>query len=813
MSSTPTPLAVLAPLLLFFIDASAQETMSTDVAGEDVAAAVALPARDLPPVPLDERTWLDTSIPIPGRVEALIAAMALEEKAAQMMATWQKNGQWVYDAEADLALRPDSLARYFPHGIGQVTRPSEAAGGTDAATTVELTNRIQRYFIEQTRLGIPVIFHEESLHGLASAGGTSFPQPIALAGSFDTALVRRIYDRASAETRSRGGHQVLSPVLDICRDPRWGRVEETYGEDPHVAASTGAAAVRGFQGGRDYDGADSMHVIATLKHLTGHGVPESGTNIGPTFIAERQLREVFMRPFERVIAAERPGALMASYNEIDGVPSHANRWMLVDVLRDEWGFEGFVVSDYFALRELATGSPTLEHRLARDDREAAALGIDAGVNIELPNPDVYLAIPALVRDGIVEESRLDELLRPMLAAKFELGLFERPYRDPARAIDGDASARALAREAGAKSIALLQNDDARLPLDPAAGLRIAAVGPNMDRQLLGGYSGKPNFNVTVLDGLREAFGADKVTYAEGVGITTTSGWAQDSVAFPTEADDRAGIAEAVAAAAAADVIVVAIGGNEQTSREAWAKTHLGDRPTLQLVGRQNELIDALAATGKPIVALLFGGRPLAIQNVLDKSDAVLQCWYLGQETGGAVADVLTGAVNPSAKLAISMPRSAGHIPVYYAAKPSARRGYLADETSALFPFGHGLSYTTFEVGAPVLPEPDIAPGDDFAVEVEVANTGEVAGAEVVQVYVRDEFASVTRPVRQLVGFRRVELAPGERQTVSIPVRGDDLGLYDRDMVFGVEPGEFTVFAGTSSRLEDLQSTTLRVGME
>ena len=757
-----------------------------------------------------ERPWLDANLPTEARVTALLAAMTLEEKAAQMRSAWRKKPEWMY-RPGDLALRPDSLRAHFPHGLGQVTRPSDGFGG-DLLTreqTIDLTNRLQRYFVEETRLGIPVFFHEEALHGFAAQGGTSYPQPIALAGSFDTAMVREVFRQIAGEVRSFGAHQVLTPVLDVCRDPRWGRVEETYGEDPFLVAEIAKAAVGGFQGTRDYDGRDSARVLATLKHLTGHGIPEGGNNIGPAFISRRLLREVFLYPFKTVIEAERPGSLMASYNEIDGVPSHANRWMMREWLRGEAGFEGFVVSDYFALRELHESDAQASHHVARDAYEACVLGLRTGINIELPDGDVYLEIPRVVRDGAVDEAVLDELLRPMLAAKFEFGLFEQPYAVARAPSERELQrARDLARTAAVQSMVLLQNRDDRLPLRKTEGLRIAAIGPNMDRELLGGYSGKPLRNVTVLQGLRDSY--DDVAYAKGVSITTTSGWGQDSVAFPSYDADEAMIREAEAVAKTADVIVLAIGGNEQTSREAWADNHLGDRPTLELVGRQNDLVDRLAATGKPIVALVFGGRPLALQNVLAKCDAVIQCWYLGQETGVAVSNVLQGRVSPSAKLAISFPRSAGHIPAYYSKKPSADRGYLADETSALLPFGHGLTYSSFDVSAPRLNKTTISPTEGATVSVDVTNTGAMRAAEVVQLYIRDEFATVTRPIRELKGFARVSLAPGERRTVQIPILPRDLSMYDIDMDYVVEPGDFTIMTGTSSDPTQLQSTTLTV---
>ncbi len=766
-------------------------------------------SRVLAQAPHADRPWLAPGMPTDARVEALIAAMTLEEKAAQMVSAWRQKPLYIYDDE--LALKPASMTARFPHGLGQVTRPSDGFGPVGLLSqkqTIDLTNAIQRHFVERTRLGIPTFFHEEALHGFAARGATSYPQPIALAGTFDPALVREVFTEVASEVRAYGAHQVLSPVLDVCRDPRWGRVEETYGEDPYLAGEIGKASVGGFQGGRDWTGRDSNHVMATLKHLTGHGVPEGGNNIGPAFISERYLREVFMYPFKEVIATEKPVSLMASYNEVDGIPSHANVWMLRDVLRGEMGFEGYVVSDYFALRELNESAAQASHHVAKDAYEATVLGLRAGVNIELPDADVYPSIVQVVRDGKVAESVVDSLLRPMLKAKFDMGLFENPYKSYVDIQPTVDAARPLARRAATQSMVLLQNRGGRLPLSGTPS--VAAIGPNMDRSLLGGYSGEPTYEESVLAGLRAAMGADRVSYAQGCYITTTSGWGNDSVGFATPEQDEALIEEAVAVAKTQDIIIVAIGGNEQTSREAWATNHLGDRTSLELIGRQNELIDRLAATGKPIVALVFGGRPLALQHVLDKCDAVIQCWYLGQETGGAVADVLTGVANPSGKLAISFPRSVGHIPAHYGRKPSARRGYLADSTSALFPFGYGLSYTSFSVSAPTLSASTIGRDGSVAIAARVTNTGKVAGAEVVQLYIRDLYSSVTRPVLELKGFERVELAPGESTVVNFELSPRHLAFYDVDMAFVVEPGAFEVYVGTSSRYGDLKKVSFEV---
>jgi beta-glucosidase len=728
-----------------------------------------------------------------------------------MLGIWRQKD----DALVDAAGRFDEAkaeARFKDgHGLGQVGRPSDAGGGLTARQNAELTNAIQRFFVERSRLGIPVIFHEECLHGQAAPESTSFPQPIGLAATFDPDLVERLYAMTAAEARARGTHQALTPVVDVAREPRWGRVEETFGEDPYLAGRMGVAAVRGFQGDATFR--DKKHVVATMKHFAAHGQPESGINCAPANVSMRVMREVFLPPFQQAIQEGGALSVMPSYNEVDGVPSHANRWLIQDVLRGEWGFRGFTVSDYFAIRELCERPELYGHHLARDRREAAALAAMTGVDIELPDPDCYPFLVELVREGAIEESLLDERVRPMLRAKFQLGLFDDPYVDPdaAERIVRDPSHRELALEAARKTITLLKNEDGLLPIDPTRIRSIAVIGPNADREMLGGYSGRPLHTSTVLQGIRDRAPAGlEVVYHEGCKITIGGSWAADEVVPSDPDEDRRMIAEAATVAARADVIVLAIGDNEQTSREAWMLNHLGDRTSLDLVGRQDELVDAMAATGKPIVALLFSGRPASVRNLVEKAGAILELWYLGQESGRAIADVVFGDVNPGGKLPITIPRSVGHVPAYYNHKPSARRGYLFDSVEPLFPFGFGSSYTTFEISNVRVERTEIDPGESTRVLADVANTGARAGDEVVQLYIRDVVSSVTRPIKELKGFRRVSLKPGERTTVAFDVTPAHLALWDIEMQYRVEPGEFRLMVGTSSRSEDLQTATLRV---
>ena len=755
--------------------------------------------------------YQDRALAPEKRAKDVLSRMTLDEKAAQMTCVWRKKADTLVDADGDFDPEKAKAAFRRGHGIGQVGRPSDAGKGKDARGTAELTNAIQRFFVENSRLGIPVIFHEECLHGHAAIDATSFSQPIGLGATFDPELIERLFTMTALEARVRGTHQALTPVVDVAREPRWGRVEETYGEDPYLVSRMAIAAVRGFQGDGSFR--DKTRVIATLKHFAAHGQPESGTNCAPVNVSERVLRETFLYPFKEAIQQGGAISVMASYNEIDGVPSHANRWLLRDVLRKEWGFQGFVVSDYYAITELNYREDVRGHSVAKDHKEACALAVAAGVNIELPEPECYSHLVELVKKGVLKESQLDELVRPMLLWKFRMGLFDDPYVDPekAAAVVGCDAHRELALEAACKTITLLKNDRGVAPVDASRLRTIAVIGPNADRALLGGYSSVPKHNVTVLEGIRAKVGERvKVLYSEGCKITGPGSWYEDPVTESDPAEDRRQIAEAVKVAEQADVIVLAMGGNELTSREAWSWTHLGDRPSLNLIGRQEELIEALARTGKPLIAVVFNGRPLAIQALNRHAAAIFECWYLGQETGGAVAEVLFGDFNPGGKLPITIPRSAGHLPAFYNYKPTARRGYLFDDVTPLYAFGFGLSYTSFEISDVRLAKTSIRKDASTRVAAQLTNNGKRAGSEVVQMYIRDRVSSVTRPVKELKGFRRVFLKPGETATVEFDITPELLSFYDIDMNYVVEAGEFEIMVGNSSRDSDLKTVVLTV---
>jgi beta-glucosidase len=768
-------------------------------------SAVAVSSRKAAPA------YKNASLPSARRVKDLLSRMTLEEKAAQMMCVWQSKAQTMLDDAGNFNFKKAKKSFRDGRGLGQVGRPSDAGGGKKARSMAELTNAIQKFFLENSRLGIPVMFHEECLHGHAAPDGTSFPQPIALGATFNPALVESLFTMTALEARLRGAHHALTPVVDVAREPRWGRVEETYGEDPYLVSRLGIAAVRGFQGDATFRG--KQHVLATLKHFVGHGQPESGMNCAPSNVSMRVLRETFLYTFKEALREAGAVTLMASYNEIDGLPSHASKWLLRDVLRKEWGFKGFVVSDYYAIWELGYRPDTHGHFVAKDKKESCRLAVEAGVNIELPDPDCYLHIVSQVKKGELKESQLDDLVAPMLFWKFEMGLFDDPYVDPDEAdrVVGCDEHRALALTAAHESITLLKNENNLAPFDLSKIKTIAVIGPNADRTLLGGYSGVPKQEVTVLEGIKAKAGKKvKVLYSEGCKITIGGSWSQDAVVPSDPVEDRKSIAEAVRVAKKADVIVLAIGGNEQTSREAWNLQHMGDRTSLDLIGRQEELVKAMVALGKPVVVFLFNGRPLSINYVAENVPVIYECFYLGQETGHAVADVLFGDYNPGGKLPISVPRSVGHLPVFYNYKPSARRGYLFDDVSPLYAFGYGLSYTSFAIQNPRLTNKKIRPDGSTQVLVDVTNTGKRAGAEVVQLYIRDLVSSATRPIKELKGFKKVWLKPGETTTVTLDITPGLLSFYEANMKYVVEPGDFEVMVGNSSRDADLQKLLLQV---
>jgi beta-glucosidase len=748
--------------------------------------------------------YKDANAPVEARVEDLLARMTLDEKIAQITAIWNRKAALLTPAgEFD----PAKARALYPAGIGHFVRPNDLHGAgeptpdqkpfRDARQTVALINAIQHFDMTDTRLQIPALFHEEGLHGYAARGATNFPEALALASTWDPQLLRRVFTVVAREIRARGVQLALAPVVDVARDARWGRIEETYGEDPYLVGELGVAAVKGFQGEKpplEY-GLEPGHVYATLKHMTGHGQPESGTNVGPAEISERTLREVFFPPFQAAISRAGAADVMPSYNEIDAVPSHANRWLLHDILRGEMGFKGAVVSDYEGIEQLVE-----IHHVEPDLESAAVRAMNAGVDFDLPDGEAYRLLPQALAAGRLTQGQIDEAVRRMLRMKFRAGLFENPYADASYAekITDNAEARALAVEVARKSVILLKNDGV-LPLHAEALKTLAVIGPNAAVAQLGGYSNVPRHTVSVLEGIRAKLGNRvRILTAEGVRITDTGDWYADKVTLAGRDENLRRIDEARQVARDADAIVLVVGTNAATSREAWAADHLGDRSDIGLIGQQKELAEALFALGKPVVVLLINGPPLSIPEVAEKANALVEGWYPGQEGGTAIADILFGDANPGGKLPLTVARALYQLPMFYNQKPSAHRGYLFGSKEPLFPFGFGLSYTTFDIGAPVLSAPQIHTNGSVTVSVNVRNSGKMAGDEVVQLYIHELVSSVTRPIKELKGFRRVTLEPGASTTVNFTLDSSALALWDKNMKHVVEPGAFEVMSGPDS---------------
>ena len=657
----------------------------------------------------------------------------------------------------------------------------------------KLTNDLQRIAVEESRLGIPILFGLDVINGY----WTTFPTSLAEASSFDPSVAEREGEVAAKEARSNGIRWTFTPMMDVCHEPRWGRIVEGMGEDPFLASTFAVAKIKGLQG--DDIGAEDR-IAACAKHFVAYGGAEGGRDYNTVDVSEALLRNHYLPPFKAAVEAG-VATVMASFNTISGVPAHGNSHTLTEVLRDEWGFDGFVVSDWDGIHEL------IPHGFAADDADAGALGLTAGVDMEMVSTTLVDNGKKLLRSGRIDEKRLDEAVARILRVKFALGLFDQPYTDEDSASDGPTTAtRAVAREVAGRSMVLLKNDGGALPLSRTVG-SVAVVGPYADsRDLQRGWSGPGAGTypaVTLRDGVAQAVPDAHVTYARGT---------------DEKGEDTGGIPEAVAAAKAAEVTVIAVGEPPGWVGEA------ASRSDISLPGGQEKLIAAVAATGKPFVVVLVNGHPLTVGDWVDDAPAVLEAWQPGVEGGNALADVLFGAVNPGGKLPVSFPRTAGQIPVYYNHENTGRpydpdnfftSKYLDLQHGARFVFGHGLSYTTFEVGEPRLSRSRISAhalrkGDTVQVSVPVRNTGKRAGDEVVQVYLHDPVASIVQPVRRLRGFKRVTLKAGESTTVRLELSGEDFGFWthDRDGRFVIERGTVDIHAGTSSAAKPKQTLTI-----
>ncbi|TDE09891.1 glycoside hydrolase family 3 N-terminal domain-containing protein [Jiangella asiatica] len=700
------------------------------------------------------------------RVDDLLARMTPAEKGQQLQMldrSWGDGESFLRDGRFDPATAAANLG---PDGHGSLSQRQDDASPHAYA---ESSNAVQRYLAEHTRLGIPALFIGETLHGLVGPAGTTvFPQAIGLAASWNPELLEQVGLATAREARAVGTHVGLSPVLDVCRDPRWGRLEETYGEDPFLVSRLGVAMVRGLQGG---DGA-GPGLVATVKHFAGHGAPQGGRDSAPSGHGREFLREFALPPFEAAVREAGAGGVMAAYSDWCYVPCNASHELLTEILRDEWGFGGFVIEDMGAIGFLHTA-----HAVAADTADAAVQALRAGVDQSFASALGPPVVDA-VRAGVLDEEVLDRAVRRVLRTKVELGLFEDPYVDAttADAVCDSPEHRALAREAARQSVVLLQNDGT-LPLRADLGT-IAVIGPNAGVAETGDYSGRNPDLVTPLAGIGARAGTGTaVLYTEGCPVVD-------------QPPDDAGIAAAARIAARADVAVVVVGGSAATSGE------IRDAGELDLTGRQDELIRAVHATGTPVVLVHIGGRPNTMEWAFDHVAAAVAAWNPGEEGGSALADVLFGDVAPSGKLPVQWPAATAQLPSTYDYMHTGRdeRGrYVNTPVAPRFPFGHGLSYTTFEYG-----EVGVEVGQDVTVTVEVTNTGDRDGVEVAQLYLRDLVASLKRPMRQLKAFRRVTLRAGEARRVVFTLSRDDLAFWNAAGERVVEPGEFAVMVGGDS---------------
>ncbi len=760
---------------------------------------------------METAPYRDPAQPMELRLDDLVGRMTVEEKLAQIGCVWSSR------LLADRAFDPMAARRLLARGIGQVTR---IGGATvlDPGQSAAFTNAVQRFLVEETRLGIPGLVHEESCAGYTAKGATCFPQAIGLAATFEPALVEAMTREIRIQMLAVGARHTLAPVLDVARDPRWGRLEETFGEDPWLVAQMGMAYVRGIQSDRLATG-----VAATGKHFAGYGASEGGLNWAPAHLGPRELRDVYVFPFEAAIREAGLATVMNGYHELDGVPCGCSQALLSDLLRDELGFDGAVVADYFTVDTLHG-----YHRVARDKGDAARRALEAGLDVELPALDCFGApLAEAIARGDVPIALVDRAVRRHLRLKLALGLFERPYVDAAAAplVFDTAPQRALARELARKSIVLLENTGDVLPLRRDIP-RIAVIGPSADsvRVLQGDYhypahleivfgaidehapapaAGEtPGVNladhfppmVSVLEGIRAAVApATEVVHARGCDLV---------------APGEEGFAAAIAAATGAAVAICCVGGKSGlvdgcTSGEAV------DRSTLGLPGVQQRLVEAIVATGTPTVVVLVDGRPLALPWIADHVPAVLHAWLPGEEGGHAVADVLFGAADPGGRLPVSMPHGVGQVPVFHGHKPSGARShwrgtYADGPTTPRFAFGHGRSYARFAYANLSISPAEAVADEVIEIACEVTNTAERPGEEVVQLYVRDDIGSVTRPVRELRGFTRVALAPGETVRVTFELAVRALAFHDVALRRVVEPGDTTVLIGASS--EDIRLT-------
>lgn len=754
--------------------------------------------------------YQDPGRPVSERVADLLARMTPEEKFAQMHGLWlilAENGE--HQERSDLidefagASAKAELAEQLKRGVGQITRPL----GThivEAHRGVRAANRLQKNLVEETRLGIPALFHEECLVGLLCKGATLFPSALNDGSTWDPALIKRAAQQVGKEARSIGCKQGLAPVLDVSRDVRWGRTEETFGEDPWLVGVMACAWVEGLQGER-------RDILATLKHYVGHSFSEGARNHAPVHLGFCELNDIFLLPFEMAVKLAHAGSVMPAYHDIDNQPGHSDHFLLTTLLREEWGFDGIIVADYGGVSLLHQ-----HHGVSHDAAESAALAFNAGLDVELPKGDCAHHLAQAVERGLISMAKVDEIVARVLAMKFRLGLFEQPYTDERTIELQSASARHVAREVATRSLTLLENNGI-LPLQGTP--KVAVVGPTADDPLalLSGYSFPVHLIIsdmleetsqvtTTLAALRQQLGEGNVRYAKGCHIIEKR--MAGAPVFPGDASgkpvqqspvstDLSLIPQAVRTAQESDLVIACV-GDLAGLFQCGTVGEGCDTDSLTLPGVQQQLLEALVATGKPVVVVMTGGRPYNLQGLETRVAAWMMAWAPGQEGGYAIADVLTGRAEPQGRLVVSVPKSAGAMPYYYNHKLKSGGTPLAFHFGSRYPFGYGLSWTRFDYAPVQLLTPEVAIDGEITLQVRVTNTGERSGSEVVQVYVRDNVASMVRPVQELKAFQRVELSPAESATLTFTLPVDMLNFTRRDGKRIVEPGEFELRVGASS---------------
>jgi beta-glucosidase len=712
---------------------------------------------DLPP-------YKQPNLPIEERVHDLVSRMTLEEKARQLdmyagIPDFADKATDKTHAATDASFQPAATEKLLGNlGAGSIH---------DLYPRAELANNIQQWVIEHSRLGIPALFIEEGLHGYSD--GTVFPAPINLSATWNPDLAHRTAAAIASEARAAGVHMILAPVLDLAREPRWGRIEEDFGEDPYLTGQFGLAYVQGAQG---KSLASDHTVVAEPKHFAGHGSPESGLNTSPVHMGERELRSTMLKAFEPAFREGHAASTMAAYHEIDGVPVAEDSHLFEDILRGEWGFRGFVLSDLGAIRRILE-----DHHTAATSQQAIVDAITGGVDMQFYDFDhatFQNAIIAGYKDGTLDPDDLDGAVRSVLRVKFRLGLFDHPFTDPSLSPQVKRSPEHLATslESARQSMTLLKNDNHTLPL-PKTLKRVALIGPNANIARYGDYEDEKNGkHISILDGLRTLLPDTTIDFDQGTDISA-----------------------AVAKARNAEVAILALGEYQGISGESF------DRQTLDLPGNQEALLEAVAATGKPVVLVLENGRPLTISWAAEHVPAILEAWYPGEFGGQAVAETLFGDNNPGGKLTITFPRAIGQIPVYYNHDPSKTSKYVDGTSNPLYPFGYGLSYTSFAFDNLAVTSP--APGkcDDVIVTVNVTNTGDRPGDEVAQLYLHHDTSSVEVPDKALKSFERVHLDPGQHKTVTFHLKQSELAVWNLKRQWAVEPGSYTITAGDSSQAE------------